>query len=136
LSTYAYRAHSHEYVNEHKERDDHNTLREEQVKQIETTNKGNSRQVRENESSEDLNLSSKNVSTEKGIIISANEDEKEKIENHKAEKNSFLFYVKYKNTLKPNEWLKKIQVDRALIDTYINTLPNRSLKKMNPLDFQ
>jgi hypothetical protein len=76
------------------------------------------------------------ISTYQGIIISANDDEIEKIVNHKAEKNSFLFYVKYKNTLKPNEWLKKIQVDRALIDTYINTLPNRSLKKMNPLDFQ
>jgi hypothetical protein len=58
--------HSHEYVNEQKERDDHNILREEQVKQVETTNNGNSRQNRENKSSEDLNLSGNNHFSERG----------------------------------------------------------------------
>jgi arsenate reductase-like glutaredoxin family protein len=50
--------------------------------------------------------------------------------DHKPVKNIFIFLVKWNDDVRPNEWLKKTQVDRTLIDAYVDTLPKKTLRTM------
>ena len=65
-------------------------------------------------------------------ISNTNEDI-ERILNHKAVKNSFHFYVQYKNNNLENEWVAKSRIaDQNLIEAYRLTLPNGQLKQVKP----
>lgn len=46
--------------------------------------------------------------------------------SHKPVRNSFEFLVNYKNMHKPDEWLKKANVNKTVLDDYILQLPNKS----------
>ena len=65
--------------------------------------------------------------------ISPTHEEIERILNHKAVKNSFHFYVQYKNRNIENEWVAKSCItDQNLIEAYRLTLPNGQLKQEKP----
>jgi hypothetical protein len=53
------------------------------------------------------------------------------IKNHKAVKNSFHFLVEWIDKNKQSEWVKKADIEPVIIESYIDTLPGKSLRNLN-----